>query len=213
VEADALCSELYPDAVYLGTSFQTPVQGSGTPAEILAWLPGGRPDGGPAAVLHLGCHARTGKSADQSRLILARKECRPEELPAGRILAQAQSRGAGMPGGLVVLGACLSDLSETDHDEALTLASAFLAAGSKCVVGSRWEVNDLHTALLMFMLHRHLVRHPGDSTADALRAAQLWMLDRQRRAPPEMPEPLASQAGRPELADMTAWAAFTHTGC
>ncbi len=206
LEADALCTAFYPRAVYLGTSFQTEVQGSGTAAEVLAWLPGGR----PAAVLQLGCHARTGESPEQSALYLASRDGRPEQLSASRILAR--SPGAGAPGGLVVLAACASDLSEADHDEALTLATAFLAAGARNVVGSRWAVGDRCTALLMFMLHYHLVRHPADGVAVALRAAQLWMLDPQRRPPPEMPPRLARETSEAELADVSVWAAFTHAG-
>jgi hypothetical protein len=38
--------------------------------------------------------------------------------------------GADGDGGLVVLASCLTDVTETDYDEALTLASAFLAAGA-----------------------------------------------------------------------------------
>jgi CHAT domain-containing protein len=62
------------------------------------------------------------------------------------------------------------------------------------------------------MMHRHLIRHPGDSPADALRAAQLWMTDSSRRVPPEMPARLADVASRSDIADPHSWAAFTHHG-
>ena len=207
-EADAICSALYPDAVYLGSSRTTAVTGIGTPGEVLDCLPASDTDRGQPSLLHLGCHAIAGDSPDHSRLLLARGG----ELPISRVLAQAHARAADAPGGLVVLAACTSDLTLADHDEALTLASAFLAAGAAGVVGSRWEVPDMHTALLMFVFHRHLVRYPADSPADALRAAQLWMLDPRRRTPGEMPERLAAKATRPDLADPYAWAAFTYHG-
>jgi CHAT domain-containing protein len=156
-------------------------------------------------MLHLGCHAVAGRSLDDSQLILADKQ----PLPIRRILDQARARPADAPGGRVVLAACTSDLTVTDHDEALTLASAFLAVG---VVGSRWKIPGMPTALLMFMLHWHLARQPDDSMADALRAAQLWMLDPHRHAPREMPETLAAEANRLDLAELTAWAAFSHHG-
>lgn len=207
-EADAACSALYPGAVYLGRSFRSArsaVAGPGTPAEVLAWMPG---SGHQASVLHLGCHARAGPAPDQSWLLLAGEQ----RLPLSRILTQAASRAAGSPGGLVVLAACTSALTVADHDEALTLASGFLAAGATGVIGAQWNVPDVHTALLTFMMHRHLTRHPGDGPADALRAAQLWMTDSSRRVPPEMPARLAAEAGKPDVADPNSWAAFIHHG-
>jgi hypothetical protein len=130
----------------------------------------------------------------------------------GPLLDQARARKPGSPGGLVVLAACTSDLTVADYDEALTLSSAFLAAGAVGVIGARWEVSDLFTALLMFMLHRHLVENPDESPACALRAAQLWMLDPQREIPAEMPKSLAAQARRLAVSSPFAWAAFTYHG-
>jgi hypothetical protein len=203
LEIDGICSALYPGAQRLGEPGQAPAG----PDEILACLsPAGR-DGIRPGVLHFGCHARAGQTPEQSSLLLA-----GGELPVDAILTQARTRHPGSPGGLVVLSACASDLTLTDFDEALTLSSAFLAAGAAGVVGSRWEVVDLPTALLMFLFHRHLVRNPDESPAEALRAAQLWMLDPHREPPPEMPAPLAAQARRAFIPDPLAWAAFTYHG-
>ncbi|GAB3968084.1 hypothetical protein GCM10029978_036800 [Actinoallomurus acanthiterrae] len=112
-----------------------------------------------------------------------------------------------------MLSACESDATEQDHDEALTLATAFLSAGTATVIATRWKVGDLRTAALTFMFHLYLRRlHPRP--ADALRAAQCWMLDPGREFPAEMPtwlrEDLADQELR--LDDPSAWAAFTHQG-
>jgi CHAT domain-containing protein len=131
------------------------------------------------------------------------------ELSVARILAAAQNRPADAPGGLVVLSACASDLTTSAYDEALTLATAFLAAGAVSVVGSRWPVNDRSTACLMVMFHRYRTID-GLGDRDALRATHLWMLNPQREVPPEL-EPLGV-AGRRALADPTAWAPFTHHG-
>jgi CHAT domain len=206
-EADAIRSALRPDAVILGRSERTPVRGAGSAAEVLACLsPDGLGDALPA-VLHLGCHAVAGESPERSHLLLA-----DGELPVARILAQASATKRASAGGLVVLAACISDLTFTDHDEALTLASAFLAAGATGVVGSLWPVADSYTAVAMFMLHRHLVRNPDDSPADALRATQLWMLDPHRAIPAEMPESLAAVARRAYASDPRTWAALTYHG-
>jgi CHAT domain-containing protein len=213
-EAEAVCTAFYPDAVYLGQSDRIPVSGIGTPDEVLRFLPGSTPgstpDWGPGAVrpavLHLGCHARAGSSPDESQLLLADREA----LPVRRILAQARDRDRDAPGGLVVLAACTSDLTLADYDEALTLTSAFLAAGVAAAVGARWSVDDQFTALLMFMFHRHLVHHPDDGPAGALRAAQLWMLDPDRELPAELPDEFTRSAGR--TATPFDWAAFTCHG-
>jgi hypothetical protein len=207
LEADAICAALYRDAVYLGQSERTAAGGLGTPDEVLSYLPGAGRGAVRPAVLHLGCHASAGESPERSRLELAAGAV----LPVSRILAQARRRERDAPGSLVVLAACTSDRTLTDHDEALTLASAFLAAGAAGAVGSRWAVNDRFTALLMFMFHRYLLRSPGDGTAAALRAAQLWMLDQDRAIPPDMPGELASIAAL-AIHRPYAWAAFTCHG-
>jgi CHAT domain-containing protein len=122
---------------------------------VLALLPGAAAAG--ASLLHVSCHGRAaGVPLDSALLLSAGRE-----LTAGRILRQARTRAPDAPAGLVVLAACLSDLTDGDHDEALTLA-----AGT-------------------------------GRPADALRAAQLWMLDPARSAPPGMPAELAAEAGRP----------------
>jgi hypothetical protein len=205
-EADAIRAALYPGAVYLGRSDRGPASGAGTPDEVLAWLPGGTARVRPA-VLHLGCHANAGASPEESRLVLAGGET----LPVSRILAQARHRDSGAASGLVVLAACTSDLAIADHDEALTLASAFLAAGAAGAIGARWAVPDSLTALLMFMFHRYLVHDPGGGPAAALRAAQLWMLDPDKAIPPEMPAALAN-GSRAAARKPYAWAAFTCHG-
>lgn len=201
-EIDGIWSAVYPGGVRLGGPGQP-----GGPAEILACLSVDGLHGVRPAVLHLGCHAVARPTPEESRLILA-----GGNLQVSRILDQARTRDPGAPGGLIVLAACASDLAKADYDEALTLTSAFLAAGATGVIGSRWETGDLHTGLLMFMLHRHLARHPDDSPADALRAAQLWMLDPERAVPAEMPDFLAARARRRSARHPLAWAPFTSHG-
>jgi CHAT domain-containing protein len=79
------------------------------------------------------------------------------------------------------------------------------------VYGSLWTVPDSETSLLMFMVHHYLVRERL-GPAEALHAAQLWMLDPARVAPASMPADLAALTGSASLARPTAWAAFTHLG-
>ena len=206
-EAEAIRDCCYPNARYLGSANQPgSVQGEGRPGEVLDALPAAGRAG--ASVLHVGCHANVvGSAPGQSHLVLADYE----HLRVDAILTHARGRSPGVPGGLVSLAACRTDLAADDYDEALTLATAFLAAGAATVVGARWEIPDTATALLMFMYHYFMVRR-GQPPRDALRLAQLWMIDPHRVAPPEMPSLLAGRAGSTRLANLTAWAGFTHQG-
>ena len=184
IEVQLLRTGPYPGACVIGTA-----------EDVLRSLAGD-------SVLHLACHAVTGATPDRSRLIL-----RPD-LPVATILSAARDRPVDEPGGLVVLSACSTDLTPSVHDEALTLATAVLAAGAVSVVGSRRPVSDRTTVCLMVMFHRYRTIG-GLNDRDALRAAYLWMIDPHREVPPEL-APL--NPGQHELAQPAAWAPFTHHG-
>lgn len=208
LEAQAIRDRCYPAGRYLGHAAAIggrAADGAGEPVEVLSQLPG---TGGPgASMMHLACHAvAVGSAPGRSYLVLAHREV----LRLDAVLQRTSGRSAAA-GGLVSLAACGSDLAPDDYDEALTLATAFLAAGAVTVVGTRWEVPDGHTALLMFMFH-HFLTAAGQPPRDALRMAQLWMLDPGRTVPPEMPPQLAKNAVDPDLAEPFAWAALTHQG-
>ncbi len=231
--AGAIRNAFYPGAAAYWAGSGDPAgigtAGIGTPAEVLGWLPGTK--GTVASLLHLGCHARVQEDPMRSHVQLAapadpRKQGdeTPQEDPrwltVGTILRQGLHREPKDPGGTIVLTACVSDLTDRDHDEALTLATALLAAGNARVIGSRWEVLEVRTSILIFMFHYFLDQLSGKAP-DALRAAQLWMLDPDREIPPSMPPLLADEVQRaavPEnsheldLASVYSWAAFTHHG-
>lgn len=220
VEAEYLHEVHYPHGTLLG--YVEGAEGEGTPREVLAALPA--PGRAGASVLHLACHAMpSGRSPLDAYLVLA-PEPGPESasgpgagpgraqrgrLPVGDILRQAQGRPPGAPGGLVVLDACVSDLTAGDLDEALTLSTAFLAAGATGVVGSRWEVNDAMVGLLMYVLHARLTA--GDPPVEALRRTQLWALDPDRRLPAGTPAELAALV-RGDPGRLDVWAAFGYQG-
>jgi tetratricopeptide (TPR) repeat protein len=209
LEAQAIRDQCYPDGRYLGRAAAAggqPADGPGSPAEVLELLPSA--DASGASLIHLACHAVVSTSAPgQSHLVLAGGE----KLMVETVLRQAQGRSATAPGGLVTMAACGSDLTTAEPDEALTLATAFLAAGAVTVVGTRWTIRDGPAASMMFMFHHFLTEH-GRSPRDALREAQLWMLDPNRRAPAQMPASLARLTRRSVLAEPLIWAAATHQG-
>jgi CHAT domain-containing protein len=93
----------------------------------------------------------------------------------------------------------------------MTVATAFLAAGAAGVVGSRWDVSGRLTPPFMFMFHHYLVAE-GMPPADALRAAQLWMLDPGRALPEGFPPVFAGDIRGQDLTDVAVWAAFGHHG-
>ncbi|MFF0203720.1 CHAT domain-containing protein [Streptomyces sp. NPDC005017] len=205
-EAAALHTAFYRAAPYLGRPTAGPATGCGTPAELLGWLrlrslsPGG--------VLHLACHAEVlpGSAARTSQLHLAGGTLAAEQLTEH---AQRRDRPARL--GLVSLAACTTHVSGRGYDEAFSLSTAFLVDGARSVLGSLWPVPDEATSYLMFMVH-HYLHAEGARPAAALRLAQLWMLDPDRRAPRTMPPELAAQVRSVNPDDLRGWAGFTHLG-
>ena len=212
VEARAIHERFYQHGAFFGQPAQTPAPAgsaggaagsAGTPAEVLAWVRSAAP--GPS-LLHFACHGRVdpGNPAG-SHLVLA-----GGERLAVRDLLET-SRLAELTIDTVFLAACSTGAGGEAYDEALSLATGFLAAGARTVFGTLWPVPDAATSLLMFMVHHHLVVDAA-WPADALHRAQRWMLDADRRPPPGMPAELVGLCSRPETADPVSWAGFTHLG-
>jgi CHAT domain-containing protein len=93
----------------------------------------------------------------------------------------------------------------------LTLAAAYVAAGATGVVGTKWKVDDVESALLMCVFYDFLA-HQGMRPRDALRAVQLWALDPDRVVPSGMARHLAERGRSAALAKPVYWAAFAHHG-
>jgi hypothetical protein len=185
-----------------------------SPADLLARLPHGSVPG--ASLLHFGCHGSATVPVLATRLRLGTDPEGGESAVSVRdILRQARAQPpvtGEASGGLVILAACLTDVTEADYDEALTLATAFLAAGSSGVVAAKWPVSDSETALFMAAFHHFL--NAGDPDADAahaLRRTQLWMLNPSREIPAAWPRALRERIS-PRLAQVWAWAGFTYQG-
>ncbi|MFE6668069.1 CHAT domain-containing protein [Streptomyces sp. NPDC057697] len=213
LETAALRSACYAGALRYGEFFGADGErdAAGTPQDLLAVLPGGP---APAALIHLSCHAVAAPRPTASELRLAVPSGAGADagrLTVADILDASADRGPGAAGPLVVLSACETDLSAGHHDEALTLATALVTGGAADVVGSRWAVRDGPTSVMMAVFHHHLTAR-GLAPPDALRAAQLWMLDPRRVPPPALDGPLRAEAARPDLHRLHHWAAFTHQG-
>jgi CHAT domain-containing protein len=176
---------------------------------VLAALP--HPEHPGASLLHFGCHGRAHVPVLSSRLNLGKGG----EVAVRDILRQGRKWQAGRQqaesGGLVVLASCLSDVTEADFDEALTLATAFVSAGAAGVVAARWSVEAAETALFMTIFHRYL-NSTYPEPAQALRATQLWMLDPDRTVPDGLPAVLRDPVRTARLAEPAAWAGFAYQG-
>lgn len=189
----------HPDADHLGMGRRAGGP-AGTRAEVLALL-----TEGTRSPLQLSTHAAAAELPTESYFLLA-----DGRLTVAEILARAGSRPADAAGGTVICDACATDFTAAYHDEALTLSTAFLAAGWSTAIGTRWPVDDQTTAVLMFVLHDRM--HAGLRPADAVRATQLWALDPHRQPLAGTPATLARRTQDPGLADPYCWAAFTHHG-
>jgi CHAT domain-containing protein len=132
-----------------------------------------REHGPDASHLHLACHARSGHwDATEAVLSLATGDHQATELTASiRLKAR-----------LVVASACQSAQSTLGNmlNAEFSIAIAFLAAGTACVIASLWPVDDLATALLMTRLYHELVTHEVEPPR-ALWSAQRWLRELSER--------------------------------
>ncbi|MEV8354138.1 CHAT domain-containing protein [Streptomyces niveus] len=226
-EISALQASFFPRARLFGEFYQPPVppEATGTPAELLELLTAENER--PLSLLHVASHGSAGTRPTISALSLAFPGD-SESLPAGlggpgalpdagmltvtRLLDRpAEDSARRSSGPLVVLSACETDLTTRDHDEALTLTTAFVARGARNVVGSRWTTADGASALMMAVFH-HFTAVEGLDPAGALRAAQQWMLDPGRQLPGSVRGASARDAQTPGLDRPSLWAAFIHQG-
>jgi CHAT domain-containing protein len=83
---------------------------------------------------------------------------------------------------LVVLSACETGLGQIESGEGLIgLRRAFRTAGADSVISSLWYVADSSTSELMQAFYTNLLAADGKGVLDALRSAQLEMLDEFRK--------------------------------
>ena len=232
IEATAIRDEYLHAARFMGFVAGQPVEAPGTPQDVLAQAMGSA-DAAPASMVQISAHGTAGTSPTASRLRLAAPTASspggtddaepahdqsrspgvgPEYLTLARILESARPGETGRVAPLIVLDCCETDLSSRDHDEALTLTTAFVARGAADVIGSRWSIDDWSTAVCIVVFHHFLaVRHLAP--VDALRAAQRWMLgpDAAREPIAALTEELLGQDHQP-LEAVSSWAPFIHQG-
>ncbi|MCY3881739.1 MAG: CHAT domain-containing protein [Chloroflexi bacterium] len=121
-----------------------------------------------ATHVHFACHGG-GRFFDP--LLSAALSLSDEEPLSAREVA-----GLDISARLVVASACETGVPQGyfEVDEALGLASAFVAAGAAGVISTLWQVDDFATALVMAKFYEGILG-ANVAPAAALREAQLWV--------------------------------------
>ena len=76
---------------------------------------------------------------------------------------------------LLTLSACQT--AEGDERAALGLAGVAVRAGARSTLASLWAIDDRSSAFLMTEFYRQLVQNPSFSKSQALRQAQLKLVN------------------------------------
>ena len=110
---------------------------------------------------------------------------------------------------LVALSACETGLGKAAGGEGLLgLQRAFQAAGARTVIASFWKVPDQETRTLMERFYENHW-HKNQNVLEALREAQLWMLNGQHERGYQRTDQPRDTPARPSP---YYWAAFTLSG-
>ncbi len=161
VTEPALPSARWEDAAVRGffPRSAAPKAGMAVTEMIAAFPPGG--------VVHFSCHGDVDVGAPLRSGL---------DLPGGGRLTVEDILTADLPPvAAVVLSACESGLSGPYlFDEAISLPTAFLAAGCEGVVSTLWIVEDLSSALVMLRFYWEW-RHESRPAPVALARAQNWL--------------------------------------
>jgi CHAT domain-containing protein/tetratricopeptide (TPR) repeat protein len=160
-DLDAAEPEVAEISKHFAADRRAVAEGAGANADFLR---GYAPE---ASHLHFACHGRGGLLDPEAPAAVLLAD---GWVPA-TVLTELSLRSR-----LVVVSACQSALASLvgSGDEAISIGSVMIAAGSACAIASLWKVHDLATALLMTRMYEELF---GDRRRppEALRRAQHWL--------------------------------------
>ncbi|MBE1491931.1 hypothetical protein [Plantactinospora soyae] len=202
----ALRRVLYPRSTGLGRTGD-PQDRPGTADSVVETLSRGARTGTGVSMLQLHCRGvLTAPPAGPWWELAGPRPGEPTTtLPMGRLPRRPASEGTG---GLVTLCLDSTDLLGAEYDIAFTPATALIAAGATGVAGSGWLGGPPGHRALPPMFH-HFLTDRRMSPVDALHAAYRWLLDPDRKVPPQLasalPEPI-------EAVGIGDWARFRYQG-
>jgi CHAT domain-containing protein len=156
-------------------------------------------------LLHLATHGEFNLYRPEETALLLARDRLPTRLeeqlssallgrrPAlGRLTVRTVLESWKLNADLVVLSACESGLGQmTSGEGMLGFAQALLSRGCRCVVLSRWKVDDTATALLMVRFYENLLGKrkgltQGMPRAEALAEAKKWLRQLPRKQAGEL---------------------------
>jgi CHAT domain-containing protein len=126
----------------------------------------------PFSIVHIATHGKFSSNPEQTYVLDWSQRIRVEDLE--RLLRSNRGKDR-QPIDLLILSAC--ETAYGDRRAALGLAGVALRAGARSTIATLWQVNDASTAELMIQFYRNL-QNPQLTKAEALRQAQLWLLNR-----------------------------------
>jgi CHAT domain-containing protein/tetratricopeptide (TPR) repeat protein len=123
-----------------------------------------------AGIVHIGAHAMTNPRDPAASFLVLALDSTASGLLYHRDIANTRLAATN----LVVLAGCRTAAGARAPGSIRSLAMAFIAAGSRNVLGSLWNIDDDDAADLSIRFYRHLLAEPRP--AAALRLAQMEML-------------------------------------
>ncbi len=133
---------------------------------------------GEYSVIHIKTHGLFSSDPEETFIVAYEELIRGQEL--GELIQTASLQG-NTPVELLVLSSCST--ATGDNRAVLGLAGIAVRSGAHSAVSTLWEAQDEPNTELMIQFYKEL-QQPGASRAQALRKAQLWLIDQKgRRAP------------------------------
>ncbi|NER32903.1 MAG: CHAT domain-containing protein [Oscillatoria sp. SIO1A7] len=129
----------------------------------------------PFPVIHLATHGQFSSNAEDTFILTWDNKINVTNL---RELLGTRSQQELQAIELFVLSAC--ETAAGDDRAALGLAGVALRSGARSTLATLWQVNDASTALFMARFYRELASQPALGKAEALRRAQLALLEQSR---------------------------------
>lgn len=137
---------------------------------------------GSSDILHFAAHGLFNEKAPLDSALALTFSAEPGAGGSGFLRAWEVMQNLHLKADLVTLSACDSALGQEVTGEGLIgLTRAFQQAGARSVVAALWGIGDSSTADLMPWFYREL--RAGKPTDEALRAAQIGMLESKKSAP------------------------------